>query len=132
MADPVFRLVSLPTALLDAAPEWARELLADGELALLPGDGGLDDVGEVARRLDLVSVAVLRGETSPEAQDETVIAWASAMPLVWVGAAFSPRVRGWAQERGPMTLLVESGGPLPADEQRRIARFAATLGRQSE
>jgi hypothetical protein len=31
-----------------------------------------------------------------------------------------------------MTLLVEADGPLSDDERRRIDRFVATLGRQSE
>ena len=31
-----------------------------------------------------------------------------------------------------MTLLVEVGGPLPVDERKRIERFVAILGRQSE
>jgi hypothetical protein len=31
-----------------------------------------------------------------------------------------------------MTLLVSASGPLSADELRRIERFVATLGRQSE
>jgi hypothetical protein len=31
-----------------------------------------------------------------------------------------------------MTLLVEPAGPLPEEERRRIERFVAILGRQSE
>ena len=132
MADPVFRLACAPSALLDAPPEWTRELLADGELALLPGSSDLATVSEIAHRLDAVSVPVLRGEASPDAQADTVVAWAGSMPLVWIDAAFPDRARAWAGERGPMTLLVECDGTLPEAEQRRIARFAATLGRQSE
>jgi hypothetical protein len=132
MADPVFRFVSVPAALLDAPPEWAREMLADGELAVLPGDDGLAAVSRLAHRLDVVSVPVLRGEESPQAQAETVVAWAQSMPLVWIDASFSDQMREWARRRGPMTLLVECAGALPAEQQRRIARFTATLGRQSE
>ena len=132
MADPVLRLASDPATLLGAPPEWTRELLADSELALLPGAGGLDDIDRLAHALGMVSVTLLRGETSPPAQDETVMAWAGAMPLAWIAAGFSDKVRGWAHSRGPMTLLVEAGGPLSDDEQRRVARFAAVLGRQSE
>jgi hypothetical protein len=132
MADPVFRLVAVASALLDTPPDWARQLLSDGELALLPGGGDLSAVSAVAHRLDVTSVPVLRAESSPDAQADTVIAWAGSMPLLWIDAEFSPRVRGWAHDRGPMTLLVQCAGALPDDEQRRVARFAATLGRQSE
>jgi hypothetical protein len=132
MADPVFRLVAVASALLDAPPDWARELMAGGELALLPGAAGLDAVSELAHRLDVTSIPVLRAETSPSAQADTVMAWAGSMPLLWIDASFSERVRAWARDRGPMTLLVACAGELPAEEQRRITRFAATLGRQSE
>jgi hypothetical protein len=132
MADPAFRLVAVASALLDAPPDWARELMADGELAVLPGGGELSAVSDVAHRLDVTSVPVLRAESTPDAQADTVIAWADGMPLVWIDAEFPERVRDWARDRGPMTLLVTCAGELPADEQRRIARFAGTLGRQSE
>jgi hypothetical protein len=45
---------------------------------------------------------------------------------------FSGTVRTWARDRGPMTLLVEVDGALPEVERRRIERFLAILGRQSE
>ena len=132
MADPVFRLVSFASALAAAPQTWARELLADGEIALLGGDDGLAAVDRVAHHLDLVSVPVLRGETTDSARDETVIAYAGAMPLVWIAPTFSDRVTVWARDRGPMTLLVAADAALPDDEQRRVARFVAALGRQSE
>jgi hypothetical protein len=51
---------------------------------------------------------------------------------VWVAGEFSENVRGWADDRGAMTLLVQTDGPLPVDERKRIDRFVAILGRQSE
>jgi len=130
VSDPVFRLVCLPAALGEAPARWP--MLGEGELALLPGDGGLDEVAELAHRLDLVSIELLRGEADAAAQEDTVTEFAGALPLVWVAAKFSARARGWAERRGPMTLLVEGDDGLSADELRRIERFVATLGRQSE
>src|ERR1700744_4325119 len=101
MAVPVFRLVAVASALLDAPPDWARELMADGELAVLPGSGDLSAVSDVAHRLDVTSVPVLRAESTPDAQADTVIAWAAGMPLVWIDADFPERVRDWARDRGP-------------------------------
>jgi hypothetical protein len=132
MADPVFRLVTLADLLAGTPQPWARELLADGEIAVLGGAGGLAEVDRLAHHLDLTSVPVLRGEDSTAAQDETVIAYAGAWPLVWIAPAFSDRVTAWARDRGPMTLLVIADGALPEDEQRRVARFVSALGRQSE
>src|SRR5579875_785616 len=126
----MFRLVCLPVALGEAPARWA--MLGEGELALLPGAGGLDEVAELAHRLDLLSVELLRGEATPDAQEETVMMFAGSLPLVWVAREFSPRARGWAERRGPMTLLVEADGALSPDELRRIERFVAALGRQSE
>jgi hypothetical protein len=132
MTDTVLRLVSFAEVLADTPQAWARELLADGEIAVLGGEGGLADVDRVAQHLDLVSVPVLRGGESPTAQDEIVIAFAGSLPLVWIAPAFSEHVVAWARDRGPMTLLVTADGALPQDEQRRVARFASSLGRQSE
>ena len=132
MADPIFRLACVPAA-LDGAPEgWAADLLAEGELALLAGDGGLDAVNVIAHALDLVSVPLVRTEDDAGAQERTVQSYAGSRPLVWVAAGFSGAARGWARQRGPMTLLVEADGPLPDDERKRIERFVATLGRQAE
>lgn len=132
MADPIFRLACVPAA-LDRAPEgWASDLLAEGELALLAGDGGLAELTAVAHALDLVSISLLRTEATGAEQERTVRAYAGTFPLVWVAAAFSDDARRWARERGPMTLLVDADGPLPDDERRRIERFVATLGRQAE
>jgi hypothetical protein len=126
----MFRLVCLPAALGEAPARWS--MLGEGELALLPGDGGLAEVAELSHRLDLVSIELLRGEATPAAQEDTVITFAGPLPLVWIAAGFSDRARGWAERRGPMTLLVEAAGSLSADELRRVERFVATLGRQSE
>ncbi len=132
MADPIFRLACVPAA-LDGAPEgWASALLAEGELALLAGGGGLAAVDAVAHALDLISVPLLRSEPDAATQERTVQAYAGGFPLVWVAAAFSDDARRWARERGPMTLLVAAAGPLPEDERKRIERFVATLGRQAE
>lgn len=125
----------VPAALAGAGvggDQWAREILREGEIALLPADGGLAAIDDVARALDAVSVAVVRGELDAERQERTVIEYAEALPLVWVGASFSETATQWAHDRGPMTLLVQTDGPLSDDERRRIDRFVATLGRQSE
>jgi hypothetical protein len=106
-------------------------MLQDGEIALLAGEG-LEPIDAVAHELGLVSVRVVRSEGTPERQDETVMAYAASMPLVWVAERFSPTVSGWARARGPMTLLVGTDGPLPEHERRRIDRFVASLDRQSE
>jgi len=132
MLDARFRLVCAPGALRDAPADWTRAMLEEGELALMPGSGGLDEIDEVARALGLASVAVVRREPAPDDQAQVVAAHAGELALVWVAPSFSQRSRDWARERGPMTLLVECDGPLAAAERARITRFVAALGRQSE
>jgi hypothetical protein len=132
MSSPSFRFVCGPAALVGARAGWAREMLAEGEIALLTDAGGLDAVDAVAHELDLVSVPVIRGERTRPDQERTVIAYAASLPLVWVAPAFEDETAGWARDRGPMTLLIATAGPLSDDERRRIDRFVATLGRQSE
>ena len=60
------------------------------------------------------------------------MAYGGRLPLVWVGEDFSEKVTAWARARGPMTLLVEAKCLLSEDERRRIDRFIASLGRQSD
>jgi len=132
MAEPSFRFVCVPDALAGAPSGWAREMLQDGEIALLAGDGGLEAINGVAYDLGLASVAVVRGEDSAQRQEQTVMAHAENLPLVWVGSAFGDGATAWARDRGPMTLLVTADGALSDEERRRIERFVATLGRQSE
>ncbi|MGH2930352.1 MAG: hypothetical protein ACRDL8_19265 [Solirubrobacteraceae bacterium] len=131
MPEPGFRVVC-PPGVLAGSPEWAREMLRDGEIALLADAGGLAAVDELAHALGLTSVTLIRGERSADAQEETVISNAGGLPLVWVGPGFSDRASGWARDRGAMTLLVAADAPLSEDERRRIGRFVAALGRQSE
>jgi hypothetical protein len=107
-------------------------MLEEGELALLVDDGGLDAISDVAHRLDLVTVPLLRTEDSAGAQERTVMAYAGSMALVWVAPAFGDAAAKWAHDRGPMTLLVETGEPLSDDERRRVERFVVILGRQAE
>jgi hypothetical protein len=107
-------------------------MLQDGEIALLAGESGLAAINDVAHDLGLVSVPVVRGEESAQRQEQTVMAYAENLPLVWVSAEFGDGAGAWARDRGPMTLLVAADGPLSEDERRRIERFVATLGRQSE
>ena len=128
---PAFRFVCQPSALEGAPAGWAREMLRDGEIALL-ADQGLAAVNEVAHELGQTSILLVRSEADAEQQDATVIAHAGSVPIVWVSEAFSEKVRRWARDRGAMTLLLEAGGPLPVDERKRIERFVAILGRQSE
>jgi hypothetical protein len=106
-------------------------MLEEGELALL-GAEGLEAINAVAHDLGQTTIALVRSEQTRERQDETVIAYAESLPLVWVAYAFTQRARAWARDRGQMTLLSEASGPLGAQERRRIDRFVAILGRQSE
>ncbi len=106
-------------------------MLRDGEIALL-GDEELAAVNEVAHELGQTSILLVRSEADAEQQDATVIDYAGSLPIVWVARAFRDDVSRWARNRGPMTLLVETDGPLSVDERKRIARFVAILGRQSE
>ncbi|HWK17615.1 MAG TPA: hypothetical protein VNR66_09210 [Solirubrobacteraceae bacterium] len=130
--DSLFRMVCAPAALTGAPDGWAAETLRDGEMALLVDGGGLEAINAAAHALELVAVSIVRSEDSDAEQAETVIAFAGSLPLVWVGSGFSERVRTWAHDRLPMTLLVEVDGPLPGPERSRIERFLALLGRQTE
>ena len=132
MAEPSFRFVCVPDALAGAPSGWAQEMLRDGEIALLAGAEGLDAINAVAHDLGLMSVPLVRGEESTPRQEQTVMAYAENLPLVWVSSAFGDGATAWARDRGPMTLLVPADGPLSEQERRRIERFVATLGRQSE
>jgi hypothetical protein len=132
MTDSSFRFVCAPGALAGAPSGWAREMLDDGEIALLAGDGGLEAINAVAHDLGLASVPVVRGEDSAPRQEQTVMAYAENLPLVWVASGFGDAAVAWARDRGPMTLLVTAAAPLSEKERRRVERFVATLGRQSE
>jgi len=130
--DPLFRLACAP-GVLDGAPAgWVATMLDEGEIALLADAGGLDAITALAHALDLVTISLLRAERTPAQQEATVIAYAAAQPLVWIAAAFSADAARWAHQRGPMTLLIESAGPLSEEERKRIERFAVILGRQAE
>lgn len=107
-------------------------MLGDGEISLLAGAGGLAEVDAVAHALDLVTVSLVRSETDPARQEQTVMVRAGGLPLIWIAAGFGEEARAWAQRRGPMTLLVENPGPLSTGERERIDRFVALLGRQAE
>jgi hypothetical protein len=131
MADPRFLFISAPSAISGTPAGWARDMLEEGRVALL-GAEGIEAVNSVAHYLDQTAIALVRIEPTDELQDETVIAHAGSLPLIWVAEDFRDRVRNWARDRGPMTLLTESRGPLDEDERRRIDRFVAILGRQSE
>jgi hypothetical protein len=124
--------VCVPSALRGTPAGWAGEMLRDGEIALLADGGGFDALNAVAHELGLVSVPLVRSEQTLGRQADTVISYAESLPLVWIAKGFSETVRSWAHARGPMTLLVETDGPLSDDERRRIDRFVAALGRQTE
>lgn len=132
MSAPLFRFVCPPSALTGGPDGWAAEMLSDGHIALLADDTGHQGINAVAHELGATTVSVLRTEALQADQEQTVMAHAATLPLVWAGAAFSDDARAWARERGPMTLLVDVDGPLPDDERRRIERFVALLGRQAE
>lgn len=132
VADPLFRLACAPAVLAAAPDGWVATMLEEGEVALLADDGGLDAITTLAHELDMVTVPVLRAERTREQQEATVMAYAAAKPLIWIASSFGGAARDWARKRGPMTLLVESDGPLPDDERKRVERFAVILGRQAE
>jgi hypothetical protein len=133
VADPLFRLACAPGVLAAAPDGWVATMLDEGEVALLVDDGGLDAITALAHELDTVTVPVLRAErTREEEQEATVMTYAAAKPLIWIAAEFGDASRDWAHKRGPMTLLVESAGPLSDDERKRMERFAVILGRQAE
>jgi len=132
MADPIFRLVCTPGTLDDAPEGWVGSMLEQGELALLVDAGGLTAISVIAHRLDLVTVPLLRVEASAEEQEATVMRYAGSKALVWVAPTFGETAVRWAHDRGPMTLLVETGAPLSEDERRRVERFVVILGRQAE
>ena len=106
-------------------------MLREGEVALLANEG-IEAVNDIAHALDQATIAVLRNEQTRDLQDQTVMAYADALPLILVAEGFSQQVSSWAHNRGPMTLLLEATGPLPDEERKRIDRFVASLGRQSE
>ena len=131
MSDPLFRLVCPPATLTGSPEGWAVEMLRDGVVAVTAGDGGLPAIADAARTLGVTALPVLRGEASAEEQERTTFAHADGLALVWVAPRFSDAARAWAQERGPMTLLVEAAGELPADERRRVERFVSILSGQA-
>jgi hypothetical protein len=132
VADPLFRLACAPGVLAAAPDGWVATMLEEGEVALLADDGGLDAITALAHELDMVTVPVLRAERAREQQEATVMAYAAAKPLIWIAGSFGEPAVEWAHKRGPMTLLVESGGPLSDDERKRVERFTVILGRQAE
>jgi hypothetical protein len=129
--EPRFRFVCAPSALTGTPAGWAREMLEEGEVAML-GAEGLEAVDRLAHELDQRAIVLIRTERDRDAQDRTVMTHSGALPLVWVAPDFTDAVRRWAHDRGPMTLLSEASGPLGDEERRRIDRFVAILGRQSE
>jgi len=132
MADPLFRLICTPSV-LDGAPDaWVTTMLQEGEFALLVDDGGIDAVMALAHKLGLVTIPLLRAEGRRDLQDSTVMAYAASKPLVWVAESFDEAATTWAHKRGPMTLLLETAGPLSDDERHRVDRFVVILGRQAE
>jgi hypothetical protein len=131
MSEQRFRFVCAPSALHGGPSGWAREMLKEGEVALL-GDEGLEAVNAVAHELDLASIRLIRAESSADLQASTVKSYAASLPLVWVADGFTDSTNAWARDRGPMTLLSQSAGPLDDEERKRIDRFVAILGRQSE
>jgi hypothetical protein len=131
MSDLLFRLVCPPAVLTGSPDGWAAEMLQGGEVAVLVDEGGLSTIDAVARTLDATTVSVLRTEDSPAAQERTVMQHAGDLALIWVAPSFGDEARAWAQDRGPMTLLVELDGALSEQERRRIERFVAILSGQA-
>lgn len=131
MSDPLFRLVCAPTTLTRSPEGWAVEMLRDGVVAVTADEGGLPAIDGAARTLGTTAISVVRGEASPAEQERTVIAHAGTLALVWMAPTFGTETQEWARKRGPMTLLVEVDGELPADDRRRVERFVAILSGQA-
>jgi hypothetical protein len=129
---PSFLMVCRSAAIAGAPRGWATATLRDGEVALLVDDGGQDAIDAAARALGQPAVLLVRRESGPEAQEQTVIEFAGSLPLVWVTDDFSESARSWARDRGPMTLLVSAPGALSGDERARIGRFVTLLARQTD
>ncbi len=91
VADPLFRLACAPGVLAAAPDGWVAAMLEEGELAVLADDGGLDAITALAHDLDMVTVPVLRAESTSEQQEATVMAYAAAKPLVWIAGSFGDR-----------------------------------------
>lgn len=132
MADTLFRLACSPRNLHGAPGGWVESMLEEGELALLVDDGGLEAITEVTHSLDVVTMRLLRPETTADAQERTVMRYAGSLALVWVASSFSELATKWAHDRGPMTLLIKTDGALSDDERKRVERFVVILGRQAE
>jgi hypothetical protein len=132
VSEPRFYLVCAASALIGVPAEWVTEMLADGEIALFPDGDGFGAINELAHALSLISVPVIRGEDTIERQQQTTMAYAHRFPLVWIDHEFGEKVTTWARDRGPMTLLVQTTGPLAQKERRRIERFVVSLERQAE
>lgn len=131
VTDPLFRLVCAPGTLTSSPAGWAAEMLQDGEVAVTVDEGGLAAVDAAARTVGLTAIPVVRGETTPEAQERTIMAHAGALALIWIAPSFSDEARRWAEKRGPMTLLVTVDGELPEAERRTVERFTAILSGQA-
>jgi hypothetical protein len=125
-------MVCVPEALTGTPHGWAADLLTDGELVLAAGPGGLDAVDRVLHSLDFWTAKVVRTEADARAQEETVMALAGSLALVWVAPSFGDAARAWAHDRAAMTLLVEVDTTLPEEERHRIERFVSILGRQAD
>ncbi len=82
MPTPLFRLVCLPSALAGVDDDFVATIFRDGELALLADETGLDGINEVAHRLGLATVSVVRAEDDAAAQEATVVAYALPLPTV--------------------------------------------------
>jgi hypothetical protein len=79
-----------------------------------------------------VTVPLLRTEDEPSQQDATVMSYAHWPAVSPKPPAIQTSGVDRAHRRGPMTLLVETAGPLSDEERRRIDRFVVILGRQAE
>jgi hypothetical protein len=132
VSTPIFRLVCSPAALDDAPDGWATDMLTDGDVTLLIDDGGIDAINHAAHALGALTVSVMRTEAGAQQQEDTVRTHAASLPLIWVAPQFTDGARTWAHDRGPMTLLVETGAPLTEEERSRLTRFVAILGRQTD
>jgi hypothetical protein len=129
---PAFVMVCRSAAIAGAPTGWATATLRDGDVALLVDEGGQDAVDAAARALGQRAVMVVRRESGPTAQEQTVIELAGPLPLIWVTDEFSAETERWAHDRGPMTLLVRAVGALSVEERARIGRFVTLLARQTD
>jgi hypothetical protein len=129
VSEPGFHFVCVPSALVGLPAEWVTDMLGDGKIALLVDGGGFAAIDEVAHTLGLISVPLpaTRGNGGASGGHGDGV---RRSPPARVGGRRPQRDGHRLGEQSPPDDVAT--GPLSEDERRRIDRFVAILGRQSE